>query len=230
MRADVNGILLDLDDTLFDHRTASDRAVAQWAKSLAGWSGDDGQAQEIWTRLEEEHFPKYARGECTIVEQRRLRVRGFSAELAGVPDATADELMAGYLRFYETHWKPLPGAASLVERALDAGLRVGVLTNGEEDQQRAKLERIGLLRAELSVFTSAGLGVAKPSPRAFALACEGLGTLASRTLMVGDNHAVDILGARAAGLPTIHFDRWGLGLEADAATSLFEVESRVFAA
>jgi putative hydrolase of the HAD superfamily len=224
----LDGLLLDLDDTLFDHRSAANLAAAQFARTIPGWHGTDREAADRWLQLENEHFPKYARGECSLREQHRLRVRDFHRSLAEISDAAADAIFRSYLTFYETHWRPLPGSASLIARALAAGLKVGVLTNGDEHQQRLKLERIGLLHRQLLVFTSAELGVAKPSARAYELACAGLHTAPERTLMVGDNHENDVAAARAAGLQAIHFDRAGAGLDPLAHATLAEIEFRIF--
>ncbi|WP_323132320.1 HAD family hydrolase [Kineococcus indalonis] len=53
--------------------------------------------------------------------------------------------------------------------------------------------------------------MAKPRPAAFLAACERLGVPPAATLHVGDEHAVDVLGARAAGLRAVHVDRTGTG-------------------
>jgi len=225
---DLDGVLFDLDDTLFDHRYAADRAAAEWARTLPGWRETDAEATERWLALENEHFPRYARGECSLSDQRRLRVRDFHPSLAEFDDDAVDGVFADYLGFYESFWRPILGAAELLDSLLATGLRVGVLTNGYPDQQRLKLERVELLRADVPIFASAGLGVAKPSPRAFELACAGLGTAPERTLMVGDNYDFDVVAARAAGLRALHFDRWGRRFENGAPSSLVEVAAQLF--
>ncbi len=227
MLSDLDGVLLDLDDTLFDHRTAADAAAVAWAEALPDWQHHADEAVSRWLALENEHFPRYARGELTLEEQRRVRVRAFHPSLATLDDAGVDHAFGQYLRFYESYWRAMPGAAELVGELLASGLRVGILTNGYPDQQRQKLERTGLFRADVPIFASAGLGVAKPSPQAFQLACAGLGTVPSRTLMVGDNYDFDVLAARGAGLPALFFDRHGRGLEPGAPTSLAAVAERI---
>jgi putative hydrolase of the HAD superfamily len=226
--SELTGVLFDLDDTLFDHRGAADRAAVHWAQSLPAWSDSDQAAVDRWLELENEHFPSYARGECSLAEQRNRRVRAFHPSLAELPQDGVEEAFADYLRHYESFWQALPGAVRLVERLIASGVKVGVLTNGYPDQQRLKLERTGLFRPEVPIFASAGLGVAKPSPRAFELACAGLGTAPEHTLMIGDNYDFDVAAARAAGLRGLHFDRWARGLELGSPVTLSEVELRLF--
>lgn len=227
MLSELDGVLLDLDDTLFDHRTAADRAAVAWAGALPGWQDGAEEAVARWLALENEHFPRYARGELTLLEQRRVRVRAFHPSLAVLDDAGVDAAFVRYLAFYESYWRALPGASSLVEGLLASGLKVGILTNGYPDQQRDKLDRTGLVYPQVPMFASAALGVAKPSPQAFELACAGLGTVGARTLMVGDNYEFDVLAARAAGLPALFFDRHARGLEPGAPTSLDAVAAAI---
>jgi len=203
----VSGVLLDLDGTLLDHAGAAAGAVAEWARTIPGWSGDDDEAVRLWRDLEARWFAVFTRGGCSFAEQRRRRVRGFHPSLADRDDEAADAVFADYLIRYEARWAAAPGAAGLIEHALRAGLTVGVLTNGDEQQQQRKLARIGLARPGLHLFASSALGVAKPDVRAFQLACAGLGTHPGETVMVGDDLATDVLGARAAGLAAVHLSR-----------------------
>ena len=91
------------------------------------------------------------------------------------------------------------GAAAAVAELRALGLRVGVLTNGPGPMQRRKLEVIGLHDQLDAICASGELGVAKPDPRAFALAAAALDTIPERIAMVGDNVTADIEGALGAG-------------------------------
>jgi putative hydrolase of the HAD superfamily len=82
-----------------------------------------------------------------------------------------------------------------------------VLTNGDLAQQTAKLTAIGLIDHCGPVFASSVLPAPKPDARAFTEACLRLDCAPATVLMVGDNYEVDVLGARAAGMPAIHLDR-----------------------
>jgi putative hydrolase of the HAD superfamily len=88
-----------------------------------------------------------------------------------------------------------------------AGLATAVLTNGVTEQQTDKIARVGLTGRLGPVFTAEDLGVAKPDPEAFRLACARWGLEPSAVLSVGDRHDLDVLAARAAGLHAVHLDR-----------------------
>lgn len=93
------------------------------------------------------------------------------------------------------------------------GLRLAVLTNGEQVQQEDKLRRMGILDEFDAVLAASELPAFKPSRLAFDALCAALNQLASSVVYVGDDLAVDAIGARAAGLTSVWIDRHGRGGE-----------------
>ena len=200
---DVQGVLFDLDDTLLDHSAAAAAAILQLVSSVPDWTEDDVGTVRIWRDLETEHFARYAAGEISMIGQRRARIRSFLA-LAEAPDDVLDERFDAYLRSYREGWRAIPGGPEVVLRLLDEGYRVGVLTNGQGVQQRAKFAAIGLTDARLVVCVSEELPAAKPAAAAYEAACSALGLAPDQVLMVGDHRTNDVDGARAAGLHAVH--------------------------
>jgi putative hydrolase of the HAD superfamily len=203
VRYDVQGVLFDLDDTLLDHAAAAAAAVWRLVGSLPDWPDDQASTVTRWHELETEHFARFASGEISMIEQRRARIRAF-LDLGEAGDDVLDEHFGTYLRHYREGWRPIPGGPELVIRLLDEGYRVGILTNGQSVQQRAKLAAIGLTDPRLVVCVSEDLPAAKPSPQAYAAACSALGLAPDQVLMVGDSRVNDIDAARAAGLHAVH--------------------------
>jgi putative hydrolase of the HAD superfamily len=93
-------------------------------------------------------------------------------------------------------------------------VKLGVITNGEGEAQRAKLAAIGLTEHFPLVLASGEVGVAKPDAAIFALACKRLGVEPSQAAHVGDRLDLDAHGAAAAGLRGIWLDRPGAGTTA----------------
>ena len=60
------------------------------------------------------------------------------------------------------------------------------------------------------VIDSGEVGVMKPDPRIFRIALDRMGLDPAETVFVGDVPAVDVAGARAAGLAPILLDRHDL--------------------
>ena len=67
---------------------------------------------------------------------------------------------------------------------------------------RAVLDELGLLGYFRCVTDSAIVGFQKPNPRAFELACAGVGLPPAECVMVGDNPFADIQGAGAIAMET----------------------------
>lgn len=82
-------------------------------------------------------------------------------------------------------------------------LRVGLLTNATTSLE-AHLQLHDLPPHFDAVVSTARIGVAKPDPRAYAVAAERLGLRPADCIFTDDTEA-NIAGARAAGLDAIHF-------------------------
>jgi len=203
----LRAVLFDLDGTLMDHDAAREAAIVAHLP-------DPAFADE-WRRLEALHYDTYAAGGCSFQEQRRLRVRGIHVAMdrAEPTDADSDACFAAYLERYRTYWKAFEDVAPALAALADAhpGLPLGIVTNGEGEPQRAKLAAIGLADRFPVVVASGEVGVAKPDPAIFALACRQLGVSPQETAHVGDRLDLDAHGAIAAGLRGIWLDRAGTG-------------------
>ncbi|WP_305782421.1 HAD family hydrolase [Symbioplanes lichenis] len=200
-------VLLDLDGTLVDHDAAADAGLRAWLPTLGLAATDEAVAR--WSELQEPHLAAWRAGRVTYAEQRRRRLRDFLG-VSGT-DAELDAVFAGYLRHYEAAWSAYDDVVPALTALAAAGVPAAVLTNGSKDQQRKKLERTGIAALLGPVFTVDDLGVAKPDPEAFRRACDRWGRPVNRVVSVGDNHALDVLAAREAGLHAIHLDRLARG-------------------
>ena len=99
---------------------------------------------------------------------------------------------------YYRFMRPAPGAERLLRRLKARGLKVGVLSN-TLPSLRESLAHRGLARYVDGFFASCALGVAKPDPRAFLLALEGLGLAPEETLYLDDDPE-NVEAARRLGL------------------------------
>ena len=99
---------------------------------------------------------------------------------------------------YYRFMRPAPGAERLLRRLKARGLKVGVLSN-TLPSLRESLAHHGLARYVDGFFASCSLGVAKPDPRAFLLALEGLGLAPEETLYLDDDPE-NVEAARRLGL------------------------------
>ena len=170
-----------------------------------------------WAALEEHHVTRAERGEVTWQEQRRHRLTDLFGQL-GLPPAADDALdghFADFLEHYERSWTPYDDVADAFGSWRAAGVRVAVLTNGVNHQQRRKLAAIGVLDDVEFVVALDDLGVGKPDPRTYAEACARFGLPANEVVYVGDDVARDAVGAHRAGLTGVWLDRVGLPMPAE---------------
>lgn len=94
--------------------------------------------------------------------------------------------------------------------------RVGLMTNGVEAHQMAKIRRMGidaLFEPEL-ILISGTLGVAKPAPGIYEIAARRVGAKPEEMTMVGDVYETDIEGALNAGWQAVYFNREKLPIPA----------------
>jgi len=117
--------------------------------------------------------------------------------------------------------EPIDGARDGLQALADTGVRLGIVSNadGMMAQRLAAIEicQVGPgmgVPVEL-VVDSGNVGVMKPDPRIFHAALDLLGLDAGTTWYVGDMPAIDIVGARRAGLRPFLIDPLGLHHDAD---------------
>lgn len=201
----ISAILFDLDDTLVDHKGAMRAGLDEWCIELGLPTGQ----YERFAQLERTWFAAFERGEISHIEQRVGRCREFLGK--DLSEAEALSAYDGYLAGYRRNWRAFSDAKPALQRALDAGWRVGVLTNGARDMQWAKLHTTGLDLDGIVLIPTVEIGAPKPQPAAYSAGCAALDATPAQTLMVGDSPTNDVDGARAAGLTALLLDRTGRG-------------------
>ncbi|MEO3824745.1 HAD family hydrolase [Actinomadura sp. B10D3] len=202
----IEAVLFDLDGTLLDHESAAAEAIVRSFPDA-----DPAWLVMHWSDLTEEAVDRYLAGELTLDAQRRLRIVTLARELGlgDWDDARADAWLAEFLPRYRAAWRPFPDAAGALDALAARGLRLGVITNGDAEQQRAKVERIGFADRLPVVVASSEAGSAKPDAAIFRTACAALGVRPGAAAYVGDRLATDAWGAVAAGLTGVWLDRSG---------------------
>lgn len=202
----IEAVIFDLDDTLVAESAAARQAVIPWAAEM----GLDEPADVVfarWRAVSTKHYSRYQARQISFHEQRRSRVREFLPHVDLHDDQAADQAFLSYLRRYEGAWSCFHDVIPCLRALREAGITVGVLTNGDEAQQRTKLDIVGL-SGELDFFiASSSLPAGKPDARAFWAACRAAEKAPSTCLMVGNDLRGDVHGAVAAGLHGLLLER-----------------------
>ncbi|MEO3885257.1 hypothetical protein [Nonomuraea sp. B5E05] len=113
----VKGVLFDLDGTLLDHRGAADGAIVSWVSARAPGHPRLGEAATLWAELEGPYLAMWQRGECSVQEQRRLRLRALCAELTVPEPGDLDAAYDDFTGRYRRGWSAFPDAAQAGEGA-----------------------------------------------------------------------------------------------------------------
>ena len=191
----LQAITLDLDDTLWPMAPTLRRAEA----SLHAWLHQQAPAtmaapdKAAWLALRRAGVadrPDWAHDLSALRREtirRALLAAGDDPALA-VP---AFEVFFAERQRVELFADVLPALARLAAR-----WPIVALTNGNADVHRVP----GLGQHFHAALSARDLGLAKPAPAVFAAACQRAGALPAHTLHVGDDPALDVDGALAAGL------------------------------
>lgn len=200
-------IFFDLDRTLWDFDAAAEVAFERIyekynLKSLGIPSAHE--FHEVYHPLNEQLWVLYRADKITKDELNRTRFV-LPLEHYGIHDTDlADHLSEDYV-----YWSPrivrlVPGTMELLEY-LKPKYHLHLITNGFQEVQHTKLSGSGLEPYFETLTVSEEVGVKKPNPEIFHYALRKAGAKAEESLMIGDEMAVDIDGARAAGMDTLLF-------------------------
>lgn len=91
-------------------------------------------------------------------------------------------------------------------RLKEQGLLLGLISNWDGRLTRL-VDGLGLSGFLDTVVCSADVGLHKPDPRIFELACQRLGVAPTECAHIGDHHYADVLGARSVGMLPVLIDR-----------------------
>lgn len=200
-------IFFDLDRTLWDFDAAAEVAFERIyekynLKSLGIPSAHE--FHEVYHPLNEQLWVQYRADKITKDDLNRTRFV-LPLEHYGIHDTDlADHLSEDYV-----YWSPrivrlVPGTMELLEY-LKPKYHLHLITNGFQEVQHTKLSGSGMEPYFETLTVSEEVGVKKPNPEIFHYALRKAGAKAEESLMIGDEMAVDIDGARAAGMDTLLF-------------------------
>lgn len=196
----LGAVLFDIDDTLFPSTVFAERARRRAVDAMVH-AGLHIDAEAAYRELELV-VAEFSSNHGHHFDNLVLRL-GKHLDPAVHP---AIVIASGVRAYHATkeHIKPYPDAVRILDALSRSDLARGVLSNGLTVKQAEKLVRLGLERAFTpgAVFISEEIGIAKPHPKIFLIACEKLGVAPGEALYVGDHPVKDIDPAHEAGLHT----------------------------
>lgn len=201
----IRAITFDLDDTLWPSEPTLIRAeqrahtwLAQHAPAVAAmWPID--QLRALRMSVYHQH-PDWHHDFLRI----RRRAMHLAFEQAGLSGAAAHALIEGALDMFMTARNDVdlyPEVRDCLTR-LARRLPLASLTNGNAD-----IARVGIGHYFKAAISAHAHGVSKPDAALFHIACRALACDPGEVLHVGDDMALDVRGARDAGLQVLWLNR-----------------------
>jgi HAD superfamily hydrolase (TIGR01509 family) len=222
----ARGVLIDLDDTLFDHIHATRvalEALQRAEPAFARWSLDEFERRHsvVLERLHADVLKGLVTVEVARIERFRQLLDqvdpidprepiGQTGQIAPRDAASRAAAVAPtYREAYQRGWCAVPGAMAFLRALKAAGLPVAIVTNNGVAEQRMKIDRCGMAPLVDVLVTSEQVGAAKPDPRIFQAALDHLQLAPAEAVMIGDAWSTDITGAIRLGMPAIWINRSG---------------------
>ena len=201
--ADVRGILLDVDGTLYDQRGLR---LAMLARLLRFAAGSPRRGATTLRALRAYRPAQEHRRACPPADDRPVDVAtaqvAEAARRSGLPEAAVRDAVARWMER-----EPLdllarnarPGLAGFLRAAAARAVPVGVVSDYRAAE---KLEALGVAELVRCVVCAqdADVGCFKPHPRGLVVGAQRLGLAPASVLYVGDRASVDGAAAAAAGM------------------------------
>lgn len=220
-------IFFDVDYCLLDTPTSERRIIRELYARQGQQVGDE--VGDTYREINRKLWVHLDRGE---IARERLYVMRFERLFAIYPFFEDAETVAPWFleRLAQAH-DPQEGAAHLLNRLKQAGVRVFTASNGIGSVMNGRVERAGLSIYLTGRFAADDVGAMKPSRQYFDTVFRRSGeTDLSRTLMVGDNPVTDVNGAVDYGMTGALFGaRWREKSKATyVARTMQELEEMLF--
>jgi putative hydrolase of the HAD superfamily len=202
-------VFFDIDGTLLDHDYAEHAGVSEFYRIYSHvFEMQESDFVQVWMELSNESFERYLAKEITFQEQRRVRMkRLFAYAGRALSDDEADKVFELYLHSYRDNWRGFSDVLPCLNSMQN--ITLGIISNGEYDQQVEKLKRINVRGYFAYVVTSSSVRASKPDPQIFIEACRQAGRKPEECFYVGDKLDTDAHGSNRVGMKGIWLDRTG---------------------
>ena len=210
-------ILLDLDDTIL---ALSDSADPCWQRVCERFASriDGLDPRKLFTAIRERRFwfwedpERHRRGRLDLGRARREVVAAALLQLGIDAPALANEIADTYSLEREEALQPFPGAIEALRHLRGQGVRLALITNGNAEAQRRKIDRFDLTPLFDCILIEGEFGVGKPDERIYLHTLDQLNVKPEETWMVGDNLEWDVRAPQSLGIFAIWLDFAGRGL------------------
>lgn len=201
-------LFFDLDHTLWDHQSNANETLADIYNDFQLYQLSDfnvNQFQDTFHKINHNLWHEYHQG---LVDQAYIRNTRFKKVLSALGLEVYDsdtELTEEYLSRCPRKSNLMPHTLEVLEY-LKVRYPMTIITNGFAEIQDIKMNSSGLIGYFDLVITSEQTGWLKPDRKIFDFAVRHARVSPAECLMIGDNPATDMEGARMAGIDQIYYD------------------------
>jgi putative hydrolase of the HAD superfamily len=212
-RPRYSAVFFDVGNTLLYPYPSVSRVCEEILRA-AGHERDLGAIEELMPLVDEYYEDRFRADDTFWTNEEAtsgvwVGMYSLLCRRLGIEDEAEDLARAVYQEFGKPHrWRAYDDVAPAFRRMHEIGAKVGLISNWDR-RLEGLFEGLGLLPLIDTVVCSAAVGLHKPDPRIFELACSRLGAAPGDCAHVGDHFYSDVLGARTAGLRPVMIDRRG---------------------
>jgi len=200
----IEAVLFDFGGTLYDYRSLA-RAEQESLAELVRWAGVAAEPPEIaeayrqaMKRVFREYLPRKFYLHRDLYRDALLRMlERFGARAS---DATLDRYRSGLWQRHARDFALRDGVCETLTELRERGLRLGLVSNIDEDQLSHLLEISGVAPYFDCILSSEAARSCKPDCEIFEQALRRCDASAPNALFVGDTIAQDVAGAKRAGM------------------------------
>ncbi len=211
------GILFDLDDTIISFARggilAWDEICDKYYKDCFLSNSDELlqiiSQTSIWYWSDQERDKK---GRNSIIESRREVIK-IALEKIGITDQSlAHKISDSHSERREELIHVFPKAVETLDFLQKNNVLLALMTNGEAEYQRSKIERFNLSKFFEVILIEGEMGFGKPDKRVYHKALDSLRLSPSEVWAVGDNLEWEVWGPQQLGIHSIWNDYIKKGL------------------
>ncbi len=216
------GILFDLDDTIIAFGA---HAAPIWRRICEEYSGkcELSDAYSLYRAIKEvskwfwSDSERHKIGRMDLDNTRR-EIVNLAFKKLGVDDISlAHEIADTFSEQRDETIKFFPKAEDTLRYLVDHNVSLALITNGEAQKQRSKVERFRLDRFFKTILIEGELGYGKPDDEVYLRALDDLSLSPEAVWSIGDNLEWEVLGPQKLGIFSIWNDFKGAGLPISSA-------------
>lgn len=200
-------IFFDLDNTLWDFKRNSFLAMES-AFEIFGLKKQHESYTSFFDTYSKYNKQLWADYRNRLIPKKELIWKRFQNTFDDlhITGINPEEMNSCYLNEMPKQKILNDGAVEILHYLKNRNYKLYIITNGFKEVQYKKLDSSNLLAFFKKVFISEVIKVPKPGKEIFNMAVKSANAKKTKSLMVGDDWEVDVLGAVNAGIDAVYYN------------------------